>query len=80
MTIDASIGGASSDSFTSLADANTYMGARLYTTEWDTASDTNKEKALKQATVELDRMNWKGDVVDTATPQALRWPRSSVKD
>lgn len=78
--IDATIGGASSDSYTSVADADSYHDARLGNDEWYDASTSNKERALKMATRELDKENWKGEIVDTTTPQALRSPRSEVKD
>lgn len=78
MALDASVNGTSSDSYVSVADADAYMAARLYTVEWDAATTDEKERSLKQATVELDRMNWKGTV--TTTTQALRWGRSGVYD
>ena len=78
MALDSTVNGASSDSYVSVTDADTYMAARLYTTEWDAASTPDKEKSLKMSTVELDRMAWRGTV--TTTTQALRWGRSGVFD
>jgi hypothetical protein len=78
MAIDASPGGANSDSFINVSDANTYFLERLHTDVWDDLDSGEKEKALKWATKILDRLPWAGSkVTDT---QALRWPRSSVSD
>ncbi len=79
MTLDATAGGISSDSYVTLAFADNYsVNDRRYTTDFQAASDADKETVIRQATIELDAMNWKGTIVDTTTPQALRWPRSGV--
>lgn len=78
MSLDATPGGISSDSFVDVTTADSYILGRLYTTEWDEASLENKERALKMATVELDRQAWKGTI--SASTQALRWPRGNVTD
>lgn len=52
------------------------MADRLYAQDWDDSNTNERERALKMATIELDRMNWKGDL--TSTAQALRWPRANV--
>lgn len=62
-----------------LAFANSYAtNDRRYTTDFSAASDADKEVVIRMATIELDAMGWKGTIVDTDTPQALRWPRSGV--
>jgi hypothetical protein len=49
MAADATIAGASSNSYLSLEDAETYFAARLRSDAWDSASDADKEKALLTA-------------------------------
>ncbi|MBT4081900.1 MAG: hypothetical protein HOE82_14930 [Gammaproteobacteria bacterium] len=79
MSLDATIGGASSDSYITVAASDTYHSNHLYATAWTGASTDDKEKALKMATRILDeRLSWIGDKHTEA--QALRWPRSSVRD
>jgi hypothetical protein len=47
--------------------------------DWESASTTDKEKALIQATRLLDELvSWDGDV--SSDTQALRWPRQDVVD
>lgn len=44
-----------------LADANTYMSAnRVETGSWDDATDTEKTKALTQATIRIERLRFVG--------------------
>lgn len=80
MSIVSTAGSATADSYADIATADAYAAARLYATAFSDATTDFKERALKMATRELDKMNWLGDIVDTTTPQALRWPRSSVTD
>ena len=51
--------------------ANTYFGTRLHTGAWDDASLTNREKALAQATRDIDRLDYIDDPVsdDAAFPR-----------
>lgn len=76
MTIDATAGGANSDSFATIAEANAYHNARLHNETWFDANTDTKERALKWATRILDDMKWKGS--KTASTQALEWPRAAV--
>jgi len=78
MTIDATIAGATSDSYMTTVEALAYHGARLHNDEWSDASGTEREKALKWATRLLDNLNWMGRQWDDI--QALRWPRIEVPD
>ncbi len=79
MALDATVGGASSDSYITVADADTYHGTTLNSTDWDSAVTATKEKALKSATRLLDeRIEWNGSKYTEA--QSLRWPRSNVTD
>tara|TARA_R100001244_G_scaffold99649_1_gene74399 strand:+ start:2374 stop:2877 length:504 start_codon:yes stop_codon:yes gene_type:complete len=77
MAIDATVNGANSDSFITVAVADTYWGTNLYATTWDAATTANKEKALKMATRILDeKVVWVG--TRATTTQALGWGRSDV--
>lgn len=64
-----------SESFVSVADADTRLAA-LGMTNWDTLTDTEKEQALRRATVFMEqryRNRWKGTKL--LRDQALSWPR-----
>lgn len=43
-----------------LNEANEYFASRLYTDAWDAATDSNRIKALAQATRIIDNLNFKG--------------------
>ncbi|WP_461366953.1 DnaT-like ssDNA-binding protein [Candidatus Darwinibacter acetoxidans] len=61
------------DSYVTLAEAEDYFDGKLHTSEWDNAGDADKEKALRQATKEIDRQLLKGrKATDT---QELAFPR-----
>ena len=77
MAIDATVNGATSDSFITVAVADTYFSNNLYATTWDAASTADKEKALKMATRILDeKVAWVGTRATSA--QALGWGRTDV--
>lgn len=78
ITIDATVGGASANSFVTLVEADAYMTGRLNAALWDAATDDNKNRALVEATRYLTALTWGGDRV-TAT-QALAWPRQWAHD
>ena len=78
MAIIATVGSASANSYVTLAEAETYMDGRVYTDDWDNASDTDKEKALISATLRLEQESWRG--APSATTQALKWPRYNVEN
>lgn len=66
------------DSYISLADAETYFAGRLHSDAWDSASELDKEKALKTATKRIDMLSFRGRPVDTE--QALAFPRYILGD
>lgn len=79
MALDTTVGGASADSYGSLAEADAYFSARV-TGNWDGA-DSHKEMALRRATTYLDnigRGRWKG--LRNTSAQALAWPRAGAYD
>ena len=77
MSIDATPNGANSDSFLTVAEADTYWATNLYATTWVAGTTANKEKALKMATRILDeKCAWSG--TRASSTQALGWGRTDV--
>jgi len=78
VALDTTPGGASADSYASLAEADTYHTNHLYASVWDAASDPQKESGLIMAARLLDAMPraWTGNAVNST--QALGWPRSGM--
>ena len=73
LTIDATVGGASSNSFITLAEAETYMEGRGNKSTWTDASADEKNIALVEATRDISLMCFIG--VRASDTQALSWPR-----
>ena len=76
VTLVATVGGATSNSYLTLAAAEALAEYQLEMGGWGTATNANKEKALIAATGYLDELAWIGS--KTATTQALLWPRSDA--
>lgn len=76
VTIVATVGSASANSFTTLAEWTTYMESRLNSTSFDDATTDEKNRALCEATRELSTLGWYGYRTDDV--QALAWPREWV--
>lgn len=79
MALDATVGGASADTYGTLVEAEAYFTARG-DTAW-TGDDADKEAALIKAAMYLDnvyRGRWKGQ--KATRDQALAWPRTWVID
>ena len=62
-----------SGSYCTIEYANEYFAGRLYAESWGETSDADKEKALQQATKEIDRQLLKGR--KTTDTQELAFPR-----
>lgn len=79
MSLDATIGGTSSDTYATLAEAQAYAGDQGTdaAAAW-LAADTKQEGTLRQAARILDTFTWKGIKLNAL--QALEWPRSWVED
>ncbi len=73
--IDATVGGASANSYATTAEGDTYFAARLYSTDWTGASTTQKEQAMIMAARRIDEEDFVGYRPPGST-QALKWPRS----
>lgn len=78
MALVATVGGASSNSYVTQAEATTYFGDRLNSTEWTGATSADKDKALVTATRRIDEEQFVGEKVTAG--QALKWPRSEAYD
>lgn len=77
-TIVTTSAGTTSNSFISVADADTYFTARRNATAWTGAVADVKAVALLQAARRLQDEEYAGTVYDE--DQALSWPRNSVYD
>ena len=79
LTLTATAGHASANTYLTVTDANTYHEGHLYASTWNDATLTQKEQALVWATRILDsQCLWVG--VIASDTQALRWPRVSAYD
>lgn len=78
ISIVATVGGASSNSFAELSDWTSYMEGRLNSDAFDDADEDTQNRALAEATRELSAQAWKGKRTDE--DQALAWPRQWVAD
>lgn len=77
VTIDASAGGVSSNSYVSLTDADAYFANRLYGTNFTGKSNDDRSRALIMACQRIEQENYEGYAV-THT-QKLKWPRAWVQ-
>ena len=77
MAFDATVGGASSNSYISVDDADTYFDMRLYSAEWGNADTATKQAALVTGTTQLNSyMRWYGTKAEDT--QALHFPADGV--
>ena len=80
ITIDATVGGASANSYITLNDANSIVEGLILDDDvsaWDGSSNDNKNRALFTAAIRVDRERFIGaKATDT---QALMWPRTGVR-
>jgi hypothetical protein len=77
VTIDATVGGANSNSFITVATGTTLANNGLNTDAWTDATADDKARALISATLELNPLDWVG--TRATTTQALSWPRSDAE-
>lgn len=76
MALDTTVGGANSDSYASVTEADTYHAA-YGNTAWAAISTTAlKESALRKAAQYLDTKTFVG--IKASSTQALEWPRYDV--
>lgn len=78
-TVDATVGGASANSYVTVAEGDTYFDERLDTADWDNATADEKAQAVIMATRRLDQETFEGVKADLdPEDQALQWPRSGA--
>lgn len=78
ITITATPGSESANSYVTLAEANTYLEAHLDASIWAPIDDERKKAALVAATREIDTKQFAGrrDLQE----QSLAWPRTGLYD
>ena len=76
-TIDATLSGASANSYVTLAGANTYFETVPDSSTWTSKTDDQKNRALISATRWIDALSFYGD--RCTKTQALKWPRKDYK-
>ena len=75
--LDATLGGATSNSYVDLAFADTYAANTQWDAEWQAFTVDQRTAALITATSWLETLEWAGNKCTPAT-QRLSWPRSDV--
>lgn len=75
--IDATLSGASANSYVTLAGANTYFETVPDSSTWTSKTDDQKNRALISATRWIDALSFYGE--RCTTTQALKWPRKEYK-
>jgi hypothetical protein len=78
VSIVTTVGGASSNSYVTQAEATTYHEGRLNATAWSGATSDSMNRALVEAARELDVLSWVGTPADDT--QVMRWPRQWAED
>jgi hypothetical protein len=78
MALDATLKGASANSYVTQAEASTYFGGRLDASAWTAASSAEKDAALMMATMRLESENYRGWKLSFT--QRLSWPRFGTTD
>lgn len=79
LVLDDTAGGASANTYITLADAETYFEGRANKASWTAASDADKNIALVHSTRLLDAM-FMWAMNPTTDTQALQWPRNGILD
>lgn len=76
-TIDATLQGASANSYVTLAEANTYFETVPDSATWINKTNDQKNRALISATRWIDALSFYGN--RCTETQALKWPRKDYK-
>ena len=76
-TIDATLQGASANSYVTLAEADAYFETVPDSSTWTDKTDDQKNRALISATRWIDALSFYGD--RCTETQALKWPREDYK-
>jgi len=79
MALDATVGGATANSYVTVAEASAYFANRLHGDAWSASTNQYEAEALITASQQLDwYITWKG--TKASVTQALDWPRTGVLD
>lgn len=84
VTLVATVGGATSNSYAEVSEADAYFDGRQNVSAWTRASEDQKKRALILATARIDQEEFVGTLVSpltgtsAGTTQALRWPRQGA--
>ncbi len=76
LIIIATLGASDANSYVTLAEAESYFDARLYSAVWDNATNDDKNRALAMATKRIEQENFYGD--RETTIQKLKFPRVNL--
>ena len=76
-TLDATLGGSSSNSYVDLAEADAIAANLPFAVEWAALTDDEKTNGLIVATRWLETLNYNGD--RCTTTQRLKWPRKGAE-
>jgi len=76
-TLDATLGGSSSNSYVDLAEADAIAANLPFSAEWAALTDDEKTNGLIVATRWLETLNYNGD--RCTTTQRLKWPRKGAE-
>ena len=76
VTVTATVGSASANSYLTVAQADDIANLQLGTLNWASATTDNKGRALIMATRYIDELKWLGE--KASTTQALLWPRTDA--
>lgn len=76
MALDATDGGATANSFCTVAEADSFLSDRHDTELWETFGDQTKEELLITATDIMESLEWLGSA--ETTTQALQLPRNGT--
>ena len=76
-TLDATLGGSSSNSYVTLAEADLIASNLPFAAEWAALTDDEKTNGLIVSTRWLETLNYNGD--RCTTTQRLKWPRKGAE-
>lgn len=77
-TLTATVGGSTANTYLTVAAASTLLNQRLGNSDWDVAATDDKERALIQATEDIDALRFDG--LKLTASQALAFPRSNQEE
>lgn len=85
MALITTVGGSTSDSYATVAEADAYFAKRYNNSTWTALTEAQKERALVTATDQIDRLIYRyskygSDVESASDYQRLEFPRSYTVD